>query len=96
MIFFSSLLDFSSSSFDDNNNEDDSNRNDNEGDDDYNDKNNNDNDWENETLAGEVDVFESFFLDETFAFSTSLVVFFIGFVVARTRELKKLNMNVII
>ena len=96
MISLSSILDFSSSSSNDNNNEDDNNRNDNEGDDDYNNKNNNDNDWENEALVDEVDVFESFSSNEALAFSTSLVASFFEFVTARTRELKKLNVNVII
>ena len=55
--------------------------------------NNND---KNEVFVGEVDVFESPFLDEAFVFSTSLVVSLFSFVAIRTRELKKLNMNVII
>ena len=56
---------------------------------------NNDND-KNEIFVDEVDAFESSFLDEVFVFSTSLVVFLSSFVAVRTRELKKLNINVII
>ena len=55
--------------------------------------NNNDKD---EVFVDEVDVFESPSLDEVSAFFTSPVVFFFSFVAARTRELKKLNINVII
>ena len=51
---------------------------------------------ENEVFVDEVDVFESSFLGEASAFLTSLVVSFSSFVAARTRELKKLNINVII
>ena len=56
----------------------------------------NDNNWENEALVGEVDVFESSFLDETPAFSTSFVVSLSSSVATRTRKLKKLNVNIII
>ena len=96
MISFSSSSDFSSSSSNDNNSEDDNNRNDNEDDDDHNNESNDDDDWGNEALVDEVDAFESFFLDGALAFSTSLVVSFIEFVAARAKELKKLNVNIII
>ena len=96
MISFSSLLDFSSSSSDDSNNKNDNNRNDNEDDDDHNDEDNNDDDWGDETLVDEVDAFGSSFLDGALAFSTSFAASFIEFVAARTKELKKLNVNIII
>ena len=57
---------------------------------------NNNNNWENETLVDEVGAFESPFPDEALASSASPVASFIEFVVARARELKKLNMNIII
>ena len=56
----------------------------------------NDDDWENETLVGEIDAFGSSSLDETPASSASPVASFIGFVAARARELEKLNVNIII
>ena len=55
--------------------------------------NNND---ENEIFADEIDVFESSSLDEVFVFSTSPVVSLFNSVAARTKKLKKLNINVII
>ena len=55
--------------------------------------NNND---ENEVFVDEVDAFEPSSPDEAFAFSTSLVVSLFSFVAARIKELKKLNINVII
>ena len=57
---------------------------------------NNDDDWENEALADEVGAFESPSLDEAFAFSTSFAVSLFSSVATRAKELKKLNVNVII
>ena len=56
---------------------------------------NNNND-EDEVFVDEINVFESSFLDEAFVFSTSLVVSLFNSVAARTKELKKLNVNIII
>ena len=56
----------------------------------------NDDDDENEVFAGEVDVFGPSSLGEASVFSTSLVVSPSSSVAAKTRELKKLNVNVII
>ena len=56
----------------------------------------NNNNWGDEALAGEVGVFGSPSPDEALASPTSLVASFTGSAAARTRELKKLNMNVII
>ena len=50
----------------------------------------------NEVFVDEVDVFESFSLGEASVFSTSFVVSLSSSVVTRARELKKLNVNVII
>ena len=55
-----------------------------------------DDDDGDEVFADEVDVFESSSLGEVFVFSTSLVVSLFSFVAVRARELKKLNVNVII
>ena len=55
--------------------------------------NNND---KNEIFVDEIDVFESSSLDEVSVFPTSLVISFFSSVAVRARELKKLNVNVII
>ena len=55
-----------------------------------------DNDDKNEVFVDEIDVFESSSLGEAFVFSTSLVVSLFSFVAARAKELKKLNINIII
>ena len=53
-------------------------------------------DDEDEVFVDEVDVFEPPSLGGASAFFTSLVVFSFSSVAARTKELKKLNMNIII
>ena len=52
--------------------------------------------WGDEALVDEVGAFESSSLGGAFASPTSFVAFFTGFVAARARELKELNVNVII
>ena len=56
----------------------------------------NDNDWRNETLVDEVGAFESPSLDGALASPTSPVASPSSSAAARARELKKLNVNVII
>ena len=55
-----------------------------------------DDDWGDEALAGEIGAFGSPSLDGALASPTSFVVSLSSSVAARTRELKKLNINVII
>ena len=55
-----------------------------------------DDDDGDEVFAGEVGVFEPSSPGGVFAFSTSLAVSFSSFAAARARELKELNVNVII
>ena len=57
--------------------------------------NDNDDDGD-EVFADEVGASGPSFLDEAFAFFTSFVVSLSSFVAARAKELKKLNVNVII
>ena len=96
MVSLSSLSDFSSSSSDDSDSEGDSNRNDNEDNDGHNGGDNGDDDWGDEALADEVGAFGSPSLGGAPASRASLAAFFTESAVVRARELKELNVDVII